>query len=74
MNNIAAERALSGVVVGRKYHYGLRSKRASEVATLFYTVFETAKLSRVDPRAYVSQAAIRAIQSPGAVTLPSDLT
>ena len=25
-------------------------------------------------RAYVTQAAIRAIQSPGAVTLPSDLT
>jgi hypothetical protein len=32
------------------------------------------KLSEVEPRAYVTRAAVRAIQSPGAVTLPSDLT
>jgi transposase len=74
LDNNAAERALRGVVVGRKNHYGSRSKRGTEVAALFYTLFETAKLSGVDPRAYVTQAAIRAIQSPGAVTLPSDLT
>jgi hypothetical protein len=35
---------------------------------------ETAKLGEVEPRAYVTQAAIRAIRSPGAVTPPSDLT
>jgi hypothetical protein len=40
----------------------------------FYTLFETAKLSQIDPRAYVTRAATRAIQDPGAVTLPSDLT
>ncbi len=43
-------------------------------AALFYTLFETAKLSQVDPGAYVTQAATRAIQNPGAVTLPSELT
>jgi transposase len=74
LDNNAAERALRGVVVGRKNHYGSRSKRGTEVAALFYTLFETAKLSQIDPRAYVTRAATRAIQNPAAVTLPSDIT
>jgi hypothetical protein len=42
---------------------------------IFYTLFETAKLSGVDdPGAYVALAAKRAIADHGAVTLPSDLT
>ena len=57
-----------------KNHYGSRSKRGTEVAAIFYTLFETAKLSGVDPRAYVTLAARRAIADHGAVTLPSDLT
>ena len=73
LDNNAAERALRGVVVGRKNHYGSKSKRGTEVAAIFYTLFETAKLSQVDPRAYVTQAAKRAITEPGAITLPSDL-
>jgi transposase len=74
LDNNAAERALRGVVVGRKNHYGSKSKRGTEVAALFYTLFETAKLSGVDPRAYVTLAAKRAIADHSAVTLPSDLT
>lgn len=74
IDNNAAERALRGVVVGRKNHYGSRSKRGTEVAAIFYTLFETAKLSQVDPRAYITRAARRAIAHPGAVTLPCDLT
>jgi len=54
--------------------YGSKSKRGTEVAALFYTLFETAKLSGVDPRAYVTLAAKRTIADHGAVTLPSDLT
>ena len=73
VSNNAAERALRGVVVGRKNHYGSRSKRRTEVAALFYTLFEPAKLTGVDPRAYVRDAALAAIERPGAVTLPSDL-
>ena len=58
----------------RDWHlFGSRSKRGTEVAALFYTLFETAKLSRVDPRCYVTTAARRAIATPGAVTLPSDI-
>lgn len=74
LDNNAAERALRGVVVGRKNHYGSRSKRGTEVAALFYTMMETAKLSGVDARTYLREAATRAIKDPGAITLPSDLT
>lgn len=74
LDNNAAERALRGVVVGRKNHYGSKSKRGTEVAAIFYTLFETAKLSGVDPRAFVTLAAKRAIADHAVVTLPSDLT
>ncbi len=74
LDNNAAERALRGVVVGRKNHYGSRSKRGTEVAALFYTMTETAKLSGIDARVYLREAATRAIKNPGTVTLPSDLT
>lgn len=74
LDNNAAERSLRGVVIGRKNHYGSKSKRGTEVAALFYTLFETAKLSGIDPRAFVTLAANRAVAEPGAVTLPSDLT
>ncbi len=74
LDNNAAERALRGVVLGRKNHYGSKSKQGTEVAALFYTLFETAKLSGVNPRDYVTLAANRAVADHGAVTLPSDLT
>jgi hypothetical protein len=48
--------------------------RGTEVAAIFYTLFETAKLSGVNPRDYVTLAANRAVADHGAVTLPSDLT
>jgi len=74
LDNNGAERALRGVVVGRKNHYGSRSKRGTEVAALFYTLFETAKLSGVNPQGFVLEAAKRAIREPGTATLPADLT
>jgi len=43
-----AERALRGPVVGRKNHYGSRSVRGTQVAAIFYTLCETARL--VDSR------------------------
>lgn len=39
-------------------------------AALFYTLLETAKLSLVDPAAYLRSAATRAISEPGAVIPP----
>jgi transposase len=73
LDNNAAERALRGPVVGRKNHYGSRSLRGTRVAAVFYTLCETARLSGIDPQAYLLQAVHTAIAQPGAVTFPEDL-
>jgi transposase len=67
------ERALRGVAVGRKNHYGSRSERGTRVAAIFYSLIESAKLTGVEPRAYLGEAARRAIPNPGTVTLARDL-
>jgi len=74
LDNNSAERALRSVVLGRKNHYGSKSKRGTEVAALFYSLLESAKLAGVDPARYLAEATRRAIASPGTVTLPRDLT
>jgi len=73
LDNNRVERALRGLVVGRKNHYGSRSLRGTEVAALFYSLVETAKLAGVEPNAYLLEAARAAIKSPGAVIHPRDL-
>lgn len=70
LDNNAAERVLRGPVVGRKNHYGSKSLRGTQVAALFYTLCETAKLSDVDPHAYLLHATEAALARPGTVTLP----
>ncbi len=67
------ERALRGVAVGRKNHYGSRSERGTRVAALFYSLIETAKLCRVEPRAYLRGASLGAVRNPGTITLARDL-
>lgn len=71
LDNNATERAIRGPVVGRKNFYGARSQRGTEVAALFYTLFETAKLRGVEPKAYLRQAVMAALVTPGTVTLPA---
>jgi transposase len=73
LDNNATERGLRGLVVGRKNHYGSRSKRGTEVAALFYSLIESAKLCRVEPKAYLLQAVRAALATPGTVTLPHAL-
>lgn len=70
LDNNASERALRGLVLGRKNHYGSRSKRGTEVAAIFYTLMESAKLAEVSPRDYLRAATELAIRSPGAVLTP----
>lgn len=70
LDNNAVERALRGLVVGRKNHYGSRSKRGCEVAALFYSLLESAKLCGVEPKNYLLRATTAALQEPGTVTLP----
>jgi transposase len=62
LSNNGTERSIRGVVVGRKNHYGSRSLRGTEVAALFYTVLESAKLADVDPHAYLRSATLAAIR------------
>jgi transposase len=73
IDNNHAEREIRGVVVGRKNHYGSKSKRGTEVAAIFYSLCESARLAGIDPKSYLLEAARRAIRTPGAVTLPADL-
>jgi hypothetical protein len=47
--------------------------RVLRVAALFYSLIESAKLAGVGPRAYLGEAARRAIRNPGTVTLARDL-
>src|SRR5690606_19308757 len=44
IHNNATERALRGMVIGRKNHYGSRSERGTQVAAIFYTLVESSKL------------------------------
>jgi len=73
LDNNAAERALRGPVVGRKNHYGSRSLRGTQVAAVFYTLCETARLAGVDSQTYLLNAVYAAIARPGAITLPEGL-
>jgi hypothetical protein len=43
------------------------------VAALLYSMIESAKLAGVEPRAYLKEAAVRAIRNPDTVTPPTDL-
>lgn len=73
LDNNAAERSLRGVVLGRKNHYGSRSKRGIHVAEILYSLCETAKLQHVDPRVYLISATKAAIREPRTITMPDDL-
>jgi transposase len=73
VDNNATERALRGIALGRKNHYGSRSERGTRVAALCYTLLESAKLTGVEPATYLAEATRRAIATPGTVTLPREL-
>jgi transposase len=72
LDNNAAERALRGLVLGRKNHYGSKSRRGTEVAAVFYTLIESAKLAGVEPAAYLKRAAQIALDG-GEPPLPHEV-
>ena len=72
LDNNLAERALRNPVVGRKNHYGSRSKRGTEVAAIFYTMIETCRLTGVDPKRYL-RAVVEATQDGLDAPLPHHL-
>jgi len=59
-------------VVGRKKHYGSKSRRGTAVAAIFYTLLESAKLSGVEPKAYLQAVIDRALANPREVLMPAD--
>lgn len=61
LDNNAAERAIRGLVLGRKNHYGSRSRRGTEVAAVLYSLIESAKLANIDPADYLQRAAEAAL-------------
>jgi len=73
IDNNRTERGMRGPAVGRRNHYGSKTERGTQVAALFYTLIESAKLAGLDPAAYLAEATRRVLDNPGTVTLPRDL-
>jgi len=71
-DNNGVERALRSVVLGRKNHYGSRSQRGTEVASLFYSLLESARLADVEPEHYL-KTATRAALDGVEIPLPHEL-
>lgn len=72
LDNNLAERSLRGPVVGRKNHYGSKSRLGTEVAAAAYSLVETARLNGVAPDAYF-RAAIAAFHAGVEIPLPHEL-
>ena len=72
LTNNHAERLIRGLVQGRKVHQGSRSEGGTRVASAFYTVVGSCKLSGVDPVAYMKALVERGLKEPGYALLPSD--
>ena len=70
LDNNPTERGLRGACVGRRVHFGSKSRRGTEVAAILYTLVETAKLHNRDPAKYLLEAARAAKLNKDAVTLP----
>jgi transposase len=72
LDNNATERGLRGPVVGRRNHFGSKSRLGTKVAAILYSLIETAKASHVDPAKYLADA-VRAARR-GQVLLPGTKT
>lgn len=72
LDNNETERAARGPVVGRKNHYGSRSRRGTEVAAFFYSLIESAKRVGVEPKAYL-RLAVRAALAGEVIPLPHEI-
>ena len=66
LSNNAAERALRGIAIGRKAWLFAGSDRGGERAAAMFTLIETAKLSDVDPQAWLADVLRRINDHPAA--------
>lgn len=72
LHNNASERSLRSVVVGRKNHFGSRSRRGTEAAAILYSLIESAKLAGVEPATYLEQAVHAALHG-NSIPLPHQI-
>lgn len=72
LDNNPAERGLRGPVIGRRNHFGSKSKRGTEVAAVLYSLLETAKLVGVEPREYLERC-VQAHQDGTRIPLPHEI-
>lgn len=73
LDNNAVERDARQPVQGRKNHYGSRSLRGAEVASIFYSLMQSAKLCGIEPKTYLKLAALRQLRG-RSVVLPHQVT
>jgi len=64
LTNNAAERALRGIAIGRKAWLFAGSDRGGERAAAMFTLIETAKLSGIDPQAWLADVLRRIADHP----------
>lgn len=69
LDNNRTERGIRGPVVGRRNHFGSKSRRGTEAAAILYSLVETAKVRGVEPARYLADAVIAARR--GEVLLPT---
>lgn len=58
IDNNAQERLLRSHVVGRKTWYGTHSERGAETAAILFSIIETCKLNKVNPREYLKNLVV----------------
>ena len=64
IDNLAAERSLRGVAVGRKNYLFLGSDHGGESAAVIYGLIESCKLNTIDPQAYLHHVLERIADHP----------
>ena len=64
LDNNPAERALRSVAVGRKNYLFAGSDRGAERAAALYSLIESAKLSGLNPEAYLRDVLVRIAEHP----------
>ncbi len=71
IDNNAQERNLRSPVIGRKTWYGTHSERGSETASKLFSLVESCKLNKVNPRSYFKELVTSLLESDKAFT-PSE--
>ncbi len=62
LDNNLTESRFVGLALGRRNYIGARSERGTEVAAVFYTIVESARINGLDARAYLRYAASAALK------------